>query len=100
MWRMYLRRRFEDTRHWIRADNSLVYDVGSENVVSWARISFSDNMVSVVGPAGYTHYDYTENPHITSLAPAVTGTIPHVLGALGVVLAVLALVIYRMRCLL
>lgn len=94
---MYLPGESGDTRHWIRADDLLTYDVGLEKIVSWACTSSPDNMMSVTDIADYICYSYTENGmnlygenlHATSLAPSVTEAMPYVLGALMVVLVVL-----------
>ena len=82
-WGMYVLRGMGYHRGWEPVQDPQTFDVGSEKIIAWARVSDAGSMMPAVDFTGHTYYSYAEagknvygEPlRIVTLAPSVTETL-------------------------
>ncbi len=93
-WAMYVLRGDGSERAWVKESDPYAADVGSENIIAWARTADTASMMPAVDRTGYTYYSYAEEgktPYgdqlrVVSMAPSVTETVVAV-GGLDLIVA-------------
>lgn len=80
-WGMYV---LDANDNWVEVESPREFDVGDENVISWARTGPGSEMMPAVDQTGFVYYSYAyhgktldtgEKLRIVTLAPSVTETV-------------------------